>query len=151
MPLAAATVAALLATTAPAALAAARPARPDAEALVARAVACIQASGPRQAYAAFTHGAAYKDGPLYVVVQDLAGRTLAHGANARLVGQDLAALTDLDGRPLIRQVLDLARRQGRGWSDAFSLRNAVTNGPRRHALYVQRVGDTVVSVGVPLD
>ena len=136
---------------APAALAAVHATRPEAEALAARAVACIQADGARKAYAAFTHGAGYKDGDLYVVVQDMDGRTLAHGANAGLVGRQLLDLADLDGRPLTRSQLDLARRQGKGWAGPFTVRNAVTNGAQRRAVYVQRVGDTVVSVGVLLD
>lgn len=141
----------LASTLGPPAFAIAHASKPEAEALVARAVAYLRANGPDKAFAAFTHGAAFRDSELYVVVYDLTGRNLAHGANPRLVGQDLIGLTDPDGKPLNRMLVDLARQKGRGWSEEFRLRNPVTNGLRRRAVYVERVGEVFIGAGVFLD
>lgn len=130
---------------------AARATRPEAEALVARAVAYLQAHGPQKAYAAFTHDRAFRDRELYVVVYDLSGRNLAHGANPALVGADAVGPDDAGGRPLNLALADLARRQGKGWSGAFGLRNPVTNDLQRRRVYVERVGDVLVGAGVVLD
>jgi hypothetical protein len=131
--------------------AAARATPPEAEALVARAVAYLQVHGPQKAYAAFTQGSAFRDRELYVVVYDLNGRNLAHGANPALVGGDLVQSGADDGQPLNRTLVDLARRQGRGWSTAFGLRNPVSNDLQRRSMYVERVGDVLVGAGVVLD
>lgn len=128
-----------------------RATRPEAEALVGRAVAYLQAHGPQKAYAAFTHDRAFRDRELYVVVYDLRGRNLAHGANPALVGADAVGPDDTDGRPLNQALADLARRQGKGWSDAFGLRNPVSNHLQRRSVYVERVGDVLVGAGVVLD
>lgn len=128
-----------------------RATRPEAEALVERAVAYMQAHGPRKAYAAFTHGAAFRDRGLYVVVYDLQGRNLAHGANPGLVGADWIGPGDAEGRPLNRRLAALARQQGRGWSEAFTLRNPISNDLQRRSMYVERVGDVLVGAGLVLD
>lgn len=130
---------------------AARATRPEAEALVARAVAYLQAHGPQKAYAAFTQDRSFRDRELYVVVYDLSGRNLAHGANPALVGADRVGPGDADGRPLNQALADLARRQGKGWSQAFGLRNPVSNDLQRRRVYVERVGDVLVGAGVVLD
>lgn len=130
---------------------AARATRPEAEALVARAVAYLQAHGAKNAYAAFTDGRAFRDRELYVVVYDLSGRNLAHGANPALVGQDAVGPVDAHGRPLNQALADLARRQGKGWSGAFGLRNPINNDLQRRSVYVERVGDVLIGAGVVLD
>lgn len=146
------TLAAAVATTLlPLPAQAARATRPEAEALVARAVAYLQAHGPHIAYAAFTQGNAFRDRELYVVVYDLQGRNLAHGANPGLVGEDLVDPGSADGRPLNQDLVGLARQQGHGWSAPFQLRNPVSNDMQRRSVYVKRVGDVLVGAGVVLD
>lgn len=130
---------------------AARATRREAEALVARAVAYLQTHGPHRAYAAFTDAPAFRVRELYVVVYDLQGRNLAHGANPAVVGADDVGPVDAEGRPLNRALADLARLQGKGWSDAFGLRNPITNELQRRSVYVERVGDVLVGAGVVLD
>lgn len=125
--------------------------KPEAEAMVAKAVAHIKAVGPEKAYADFTAGGEFKKGDLYIIVYDLTGKNLAHGANPKLVGKDLIGLTDPDGKLLNKMLVDLAKEKGKGWSDEFKFRNPTTNEIQRRIVYVQRVGDTFVGCGVFLD
>lgn len=125
--------------------------KPEAEAMVAKAVAHIKAVGAEKAYADFTAGGDFKKGDLYVIVYDLTGKNLAHGANSKLVGKDLIGLKDPDGKLLNKMLVDLAKDKGKGWSDEFKFRNPTTNELQRRVVYVQRVGETFVGCGIFLD
>jgi cytochrome c len=125
--------------------------KPEAEALVAKAVAHVKSQGAEKAYADFTTGSAFKDRELYVIVYDLTGKNLAHGANAKLVGKDLIGLKDPDGKLLNKMLVELARDKGKGWSEEFKFRNPVSNELQRRIVYVERVGDTFIGAGVFLD
>jgi signal transduction histidine kinase len=123
----------------------------EAEALVAKAVAYLKANGPEKAYNEFTNSPAFKDRELYVIVYDLTGKNLAHGANAKLVGKDLIGLKDPDGKLLNKILVDLAKEKGKGWSEEFKFRNPTTDSLQRRTVYVERVGETFVGAGVFLD
>lgn len=146
------TAAALLAVSAgQVAYAQAKGTKAEAEAMVAKAVAYLKANGAEKAYNEFTNGTTFKDRDLYVIVYDLTGKNLAHGANAKLVGKDLIGMKDPDGKPLNQMLVDLAKSKGKGWSDEFKFRNPTTNALQRRIVYVERVGDTFVGCGVFLD
>lgn len=123
----------------------------EAEAMVAKAVAYLKANGPEKSYPEFTNGAAFKDRELYVIVYDLNGKNLAHGANPKLVGKDLIGMKDPDGKLLNKILVDLAKEKGKGWSEDFKFRNPTTNELQRRIVYVQRVSDTFIGCGVFLD
>ena len=55
-------------------------------------------------------------GDIYMFVYDFKGVCVAHGENAALIGQDLIDLIDSRGKPVVRGLIDVARRgKGRGW------------------------------------
>jgi signal transduction histidine kinase len=144
----------LLATVAVAAIGSAHAASatgPEAEAMVKRAVAYIKQNGADKAYEEFTNGKAFRDRELYVIVYDLTGKNLAHGANAKLVGKDLIGMKDPDGKLLNKMLVDLAKEKGKGWSEEFKFRNPVTDEIQRRKVYVERVGDTFVGTGIFLE
>lgn len=123
----------------------------EAEAMVAKAVAYVKANGPEKAYNEFTNGSTFKDRDLYVIVYDLTGKNLAHGANSKLVGKDLIGMKDPDGKLLNKMLVDLAKDKGKGWSDEFKFRNPTTEALQRRIVYVERVGETFVGTGIFLD
>ena len=144
----------LLATAAAASFASAHASgatAPEAEAMVKRAVAYIKQNGAEKAYEEFTHGKTFRDRELYVIVYDLNGKNLAHGANAKLVGKDLIGMKDPDGKLLNKMLVDLAKEKGKGWSEEFKFRNPVNDEIQRRKVYVERVGDTFVGTGIFLD
>ena len=86
-----------------------------------------------------------------MIVYDLTGKNLTHGANARLAGKDSIAMKDPDGKPLNQILVDLAKTKGKGWSEKFKFRNPTTDSLQRRIVHVEKVGDTFVGCGVFLD
>jgi signal transduction histidine kinase len=120
----------------------------EAEAMVKKAVAYVKANGPEKAYEEFTNGKSFKDRDLYIIVYDLNGKNLAQGANPKLVGKDLIGLKDPDGKPLIQMFVDLAKSKGKGWVEGYKFLNPVTQKIEGKAMYLERVGDTLVGCGI---
>ena len=120
----------------------------EAEAMVKKAVAYIKANGAEKAYDEFTNGKSFKDRDLYIIVYDLNGKNLAQGANPKLVGKDLIGLKDPDGKPLIKMFIDLAKEKGKGWVEGCKFMNPVTQKIEGKAMYLERVGDTLVGCGI---
>jgi signal transduction histidine kinase len=120
----------------------------EAEAMVKRAVAYIKANGTEKAYDEFTNGKSFKDRDLYIIVYDLNGKNLAQGANPKLVGKNLIALKDPDGKPLIKMFVDLAKDKGKGWVDGYKFLNPVTQKIENKSMYLERDGDTLVGCGI---
>jgi len=120
----------------------------EAEAMTKRAVAYLKANGPEKAAQEFTHGTAFKDRDLYVSYYDLSGKVLGHGANPKLVGKDLSGLKDPDGKLFIQMISDLAKAKGKGWTDTYKFRNPTTDKIAEKIIYVERVDDTWIGVGI---
>lgn len=120
----------------------------EAEAMVKKAVAYIKTNGAEKAYEEFTNGKSFKDRDLYIIVYDLNGKNLAQGANPKLVGKDLIGLKDPDGKPLIQMFIDLAKTKGKGWVDGYKFLNPVSQKIEGKAMYLERVGDTLVGCGI---
>jgi signal transduction histidine kinase len=120
----------------------------EAEAMVKKAVAFIKANGPEKAYEEFTHGKSFKDRDLYVIVYDLNGKNLAQGANPKLVGKDLIALKDPNGRLIIKEFVDTAKEKGKGWVEGYKFLNPVSQKLEEKAMYLERLGDTLVGCGI---
>lgn len=120
----------------------------EAEAMVKKAVTLIKAEGPAKAYDEFTNGKSFKDRDLYVIVYDLNGKNLAQGANPKLVGKDLIGLKDPDGKPIIQMFVDLAKGKGKGWVEGYKFLNPTSQKIEGKAMYLERVGDTLVGCGI---
>lgn len=120
----------------------------EAEAMVKKAVAFIKANGADKAYDEFTNGKAFKDRDLYVIVYDLSGKNLAQGANPKLVGKDLIGLKDPSGRLIIKEFVDVAKEKGKGWVEGYKFLNPVSQKLEEKAMYLERVGDTLVGCGI---
>lgn len=120
----------------------------EAEAMTKKAVAYLKANGPEKAAQEFTNGTSFKDRDLYVSYYDLSGKVLGHGANPKLVGKDLSGLKDPDGKQFIQMISNVAKTKGKGWSESYKFRDPVTDKIAEKAIYVERVDDTWVGVGV---
>ena len=120
----------------------------EAEAMVKKAVALIKSEGSAKAYDEFTNGKSFKDRDLYVIVYDLNGKNLAQGANPKLVGKDLIGLKDPDGKPIIQMFVDLAKSKGKGWVEGYKFLNPTTQKIEGKAMYLERLGDTLVGCGI---
>lgn len=143
--LATATVAALIATAAPAQE---YGTAKEAEAMVKAAVTHIKSVGKEQAYSDFTaKKQPFFDRDLYVVVYGMDGKIFAHGQNARMVGKEMLDMKDPDGKPFVKERVELAKAKDTFWQD-YKFTDPVTKKVLPKAMYCQRVEETVVCSGI---
>ncbi|MES2262780.1 MAG: cache domain-containing protein, partial [Pseudomonadota bacterium] len=74
-------------------------------------------------------------------------RSLANGANQKLVGKDLLELKDADGKTFMRERLEMLKTKDNGWIE-YKWPNPVSGKIDPKSLYFERVDDVVVSCGI---
>lgn len=120
----------------------------DARKLLDAASAQIRRQGMSKALAAFND----RNGPfvhddLYVFVVNLtSGKFEAHGMNPKWTGTDASDLHDVEGRPLVKEMLELARSKGEGSVD-YVWRNPVTNAVENKRTFIRRENGSLIGVG----
>jgi len=120
----------------------------EAVALVKKAIAFIQANGADKAYAEISNPKGqFVDRDLYVIVYDMNGKCLAHGANVKMIGRDLIDNKDVDGKEFVKERVDLMKKQPTAWQD-YKFRNPVTNQVEPKSAYLERAGDVIVGCGI---
>ncbi|WP_263570581.1 cache domain-containing protein [Roseateles oligotrophus] len=123
----------------------------EAQAMVGKAVALLKARGPDVAYKSFTEhpDGAFKDRDLYVFVYDFGGTCLAQGANPKMVGKNLLAITDVDGKAFIKGMVTMVQSSGKGWYGPYKFARPDGKGYEEKKSYCERgVGDTMVCAGI---
>ena len=90
----------------------------EAKAMVDQAIEHVKKVGPEKAFKDFTvDKATWTRKDLYVMVYDSKGTCVGHGANEKLIGKNLIALQDPNGKLLIKELTDTAMQKGSGWVD----------------------------------
>ena len=123
-------------------------AKPDeAKAMLAKAVAHIKSAGRDKAMADFmVKPGPWVDRDLYITVFDMNGKTLAHGANARLVGKDNINIQDANGKYHVKERLEIAKAKGKGQQE-FAFLNPMTKQIEPKVMFFERIDDIVVACG----
>jgi cytochrome c len=135
-----------LATTALVAHADAKP--EDATAMVKKGVAFIKTSGSEKGYAEISSKTSqFKKEDLYLVVYGLDGTVHAHGANEKMIGKNLIELKDIDGKPFVKERVELAKSKGTFWQD-YKFTNPETKKIEPKAMYCEKLDETVVCGGI---
>jgi signal transduction histidine kinase len=119
----------------------------EAESLVHRAVAFLHHEGKEKALAAFSDPKGqfrYRD--LYIMVYDLNGKCLAHGAKADRIGKSLAEDKDADGKSFVKERIQIAKEKGKGWQE-YKFENPATRKVEAKVAYFERVEDFIVASG----
>ena len=120
----------------------------QAESLVKKAVQFYKEKGKEAAFAEFSNPAGkFTAKDLYIFVVDLAGNTLAHGGNAKLVGKNMMEVKDPDGKFFIKECIEIAKAKGKGWSD-YKWSNPATKKIEAKTTYVEKADDFVFGCGV---
>ena len=122
----------------------------DATAMVKKGVAAIKAAGGDKAkiYAEVnTKNAKWVDRDLYLVVYGLVGTVRAHGANTKLVGENLIDMLDIDGKPYVKERVDMAKSKGTFWQD-YKFTNPTTKKIEPKSMYCERLDDMAVCAGI---
>jgi cytochrome c len=119
----------------------------DAEDLVKTAISYLKKHGAEKAYATYQS----KNGPfiykdLYIMVYDLNGKCVAHGADQSRVGKDLIDAKDPDGKLYVKERVEIAKSKGKGWQD-YKFVNPATKRVEQKTSYVEKVGDVIVCAG----
>ena len=140
--------AAALATSASVAAAGEFGTKDEAIAMVKKAVGFINDQGADKAYSEISNKSGqFIDRDLYVVVYGLDGKVLAHGANTKLIGKEMIDAQDVDGKPYVKERVELARAQPTFWQD-YKFANPVSKKVEPKQMYCERVGETAVCAGI---
>ena len=120
----------------------------EAVAMVKKGVAYIKSNGRDRGYAEITNRQGqFTDRDLYLVVYGLDGTVRAHGANDKMVGRNLIDLKDIDGKPFVKERVELAQSKGTFWQD-YKFTNPVTKKIEPKQMYCEKLEDTVVCGGI---
>lgn len=119
----------------------------EASAMVRKAVAFLKANGKEKTLAEVSNAKGqFVDRDLYISVYDMNGTVLAHGTNPRLIGKDVTALKDADGKEFIKEILSKAKAGGKGNAD-YKWPNPVSKEIQAKTVYFEKADDLVFSSG----
>ncbi|MGA2400670.1 MAG: cache domain-containing protein [Syntrophobacteraceae bacterium] len=122
--------------------------RRDAMNWVGRAVDFFNAAGKRVALAEFTNPRGqFVDGEMYIFALGLQGAMVAHGANRRFVGEEWIDVKDPEGKPFIRDIIELATEKGNGWVE-YTWYDPELKETLPKAVYFEKVDDVIICSGV---
>ncbi|MBK3870038.1 chemotaxis protein [Pseudomonas stutzeri] len=119
-----------------------------AKALLDRAVQQVKDKGAEAAFRNFNDprgGFVFNDEYVFAIGLD-DGRYRASGSSPNLVGVDVRNVNDAAGKPLFKEMIELARKQGSGSVD-YVWRNPATNVVEQKHTLIQRVDDVLLGVG----
>lgn len=119
----------------------------EAKALLDRAIAYYIANSKDKAFAAFNNTKGkfvYSD--LYIYVIDINGDILAHGGDAKLIGQHMIDLKDADGEKFIKAIVDETNHNNKGSRD-YKWTNPLTRKIEKKSTFFERVGDVIIICG----
>jgi hypothetical protein len=120
----------------------------EATAMVKKGVAFLKANGHEKGWAEISRkGGAFSDRDLYLTVYGLDGTVHAHGANEKMIGRNLIDLKDVDGKPFVRERVELAKSKANFWQD-YKFTNPVSKKIEPKSMYCERLDETVVCGGV---
>ncbi|MEY4766496.1 MAG: hypothetical protein RI907_3169 [Pseudomonadota bacterium] len=121
----------------------------EAVAMVKKGVAAIKTGPKDKAFADITDkaNAAFHDRDLYLVVYQLDGVVLAHGANAKFVGRNMIDLKDIDGKAFVKERVELAKAKGTFWQD-YKFTNPETKKVEPKSMYCERLEEMAVCGGI---
>ena len=120
----------------------------EAVAMVKKGVAYIKKEGKEKGYAEITNKKGqFTDRDLYLVVYGLDGVVRAHGANEKMVAKNLIELKDVDGKPFVKERVELAQSKGTFWQD-YKFSNPVSKKIEPKQMYCEKLEDTVVCGGI---
>lgn len=120
----------------------------EAKAMAESAALHVKKVGVDQAMKDFTGDkASWVRKDLYVFAFDLKANWLAHGTNEKLVGKNMIDLKDQNGKPFVREIIQVVTTKGEGWVD-YDWSNPATKKVDGKTTFVKRVAGTEVGVAV---
>lgn len=121
----------------------------EATALVKKGIAFLKANGNEATYAAISDPKGqFVDKDLYLFIFDASGKTLAHGANVKLIGKNLTEMKDADDKFFIKEFLSVAAKKGKGWVD-YKWPHPITKNIEHKSTYIEKLDDgSIIGCGI---
>jgi cytochrome c len=120
----------------------------EATAMVKKGVAYMKTNGKDKGHAEISNkDGQFKDRDLYLVVYGLDCVVRAHGANEKMIGKNLIELKDVDGKPFVKERVELAQAKGTFWQD-YKFTNPVSKKIEPKSMYCEKLEDAVVCGGI---
>lgn len=119
----------------------------EAEMMVHQAVSFLKKEGKEKAFEVFNDPKGrftYRD--LYIMVYDMSGNCVSHGAKKDRIGKNFMDEKDADGKQFVKERIQIARDHGKGWQE-YKFQNPLTKQIEQKVSYFERVGDVVVCCG----
>lgn len=118
----------------------------EAQAMVKKAIAYYQKNGREKAMAEFQKNpGAFVDRDLYISVYNFKGDSLSH-INPKHVGKNMIDLRDPDGKYLVRERLEAAKKSSSGWQD-YKFFNPVSKKVEPKRMYWEKHDDLIFACG----
>lgn len=86
-------------------------------------------------------------GAFYIILFDKEGVMLAQPFNPSLVGRSLAAIPDMNGKFMTREMVEMAKSKGSGWVD-YRFKNPKTGEVSEKSTYVELADEVIVGCGI---
>jgi signal transduction histidine kinase len=130
-------------------LAADKPTESDVQQIALKAAALVKDKGIEAARDAFNVEGEFKYGEIYVNVMSDKGIRLIYPPTPAVVNVDVLEAQDVDGKYMIKDILEVARAKGEGWTQ-YRWTNPTTKKIAEKMTYVKYVPErgSVVYVGV---
>ena len=120
----------------------------EAQAMVKKGVAFIKSQGKDKGYAEISNKqGTFIDRDLYLTVYGMDGTVRAHGANEKMIGKNLIEMKDVDGKPFVKERLDMAQSKASFWQD-YKFTNPVSKKIEPKQMYCEKLDDSVVCGGI---
>jgi cytochrome c len=127
---------------------AAEPSEKDAIAMVEKGAAFMKGSSKDEMIKRINaKDADFVQGPLYLTMRDSKGVILANPVNPAMIGKDLVDVPDADGKLFRREILELAKKKGKGWVD-YKFKNPASGKVEAKTTYIYLVGDVTLEAGI---
>ena len=119
----------------------------DAEAMVKKAITYYRSVGKDKALLEFSDSKGkFSDGELYISVYDLTGKCLAQGSNLKMVGKNWLELKDQDQKAFIKERIELAKTQIKGWQ-TYKWTNPTNKQIEPKSTYFEKADDVIFACG----
>jgi cytochrome c len=125
----------------------------EAKALAIAAAEFVKANGKEKGVAEIGNPQGqFVKGDIYVVIQDFSGVNLANPMSPKMAGMNHLEMKDLDGKYFIKEMIEIAKTKGSGWSE-YRWTNPANKKIQLKKSWVQRVEgtDMYVLCGVYLE
>jgi len=120
----------------------------EAVAMVKKAIEYAKANGNEKAFSEINNPKGqFVDRDLYVVVYDMNGKCLAHGANQKMVGRELIDNKDIDGKEFMKERIALMKANNTAWQE-YKFMNPVTKQIEPKLMYLEKNGELIFGCGV---